>query len=87
MHILQTLIHQSFITPVKLLILLYANDTVLFGASVKDLQHSLSVFEEFCKELHLPVNVLKTKVLIFSNSKHKTYNFQFGGQDIDTVDE
>lgn len=69
----------------KLLILLYADDTVLFGA--KDLQHSLSVFEDFCKEWHLTVNVLKTKVLIFSNSKHKPYNFQFGGQNIDTVEE
>ena len=71
----------------KLLILLYTDDTVLFGASAKDLQHSLSVFEDFCKEWHLTVNVLKTKVLIFSNSKHKTYNFQFGGQNIDTVEE
>ena len=71
----------------KLLIFLYADDTVLFGASVKDLQHSLSIFEDFCKEWHLIVNVLKTKVLIFSNSKHKTYNFQFGGQNIDTVEE
>ena len=64
----------------KLLILLYADDTLLFGASAKDLQHSLSIFEDFCKERHLTVNVLKTKVLIFSNSKHKTYNFQFGGR-------
>ena len=64
----------------KLLILLYADDTVLFGASAKDLQG-------FCQESHLAVNVLKTKVLIFSKHKHKTYNFQFGGQNIDTVDE
>ena len=71
----------------KLLVLLYADDTVLFGASAKDLQHSLSVFKDVCKEWHLTVNVLKTKVLIFSNSKHKTYNFQFGGQNIDTVNE
>ena len=56
----------------KLLILLYADDIVLLGASAKDLQHSLSIFEDFCKEWHLTVNVLKTKVLIFSNSKHKT---------------
>ena len=70
----------------KLLILLYADDTVLFGASAKDLQHSLSVFEDFCKEWHLTVYVLKTKVLIFSNSKHNTHNFQFGGQNLETVD-
>ena len=59
----------------KLLILLYADDTLLFGASAKNLQHSLSVFEDFCKEWHLTVNVLETKFLIFSNSKHKTCNF------------
>ena len=33
----------------KLLILLYADDIVLLGASAKDLQHSLSVFEDLCK--------------------------------------
>ena len=71
----------------KLLILLYADDTVLFGASAKNLQHTLSVFEDFCKEWHLTVYVLKTKVLIFSNSKHNTHNFQFGGQNLETVDE
>ena len=56
-----------------LLIFLYADYTILFGASAKNLQHSLSVFENYCKEWHLIVNVLKTKVLIFSNSKHKKF--------------
>ena len=70
----------------KLLILLYADDTILFGASAKDLQHSLSVYEDFFKEWFVNVNVLKTKVLIFSNNKHNAYNFQFSGQ-LDTVDK
>lgn len=71
----------------KVLILLYADDTVLFGSSAEDLQHSLSVFEEYCKHWHLTVNVQKTKVLIFSNCKRKIYDFQFDGQSLDMVDE
>ena len=70
-----------------MLILLYADDTILFGASAKDIQHSLSVYEDFFKEWFVNVNVLKTKVLIFSNNKHNAYNFQFSGQNVDTVDE
>ena len=61
--------------------------TVLFGTSDKDLQHVLSVFEDYCKKWHLTVNVQKTRELTFGSSKRKTYNFQFGGQKLEPVDE
>ena len=38
---------------VKLLILLYADDIALFGTSDKDLQHTLFVFEDYCKPMEL----------------------------------
>lgn len=71
----------------KLLILLYADDTVLFGTSAEDLQHSLSVFQDYCKEWHLTVNIQKTKVLIFTNKRRNTYTFKFDGQILEIVDE
>ena len=50
----------------KLYILLYADDTVLFSNSKDDLQQTLDVFERYCDDWKLTVNVAKSKVLIFT---------------------
>ena len=49
----------------KIFRLLYADDTVLFGKIKDGLQHSLNIFENYCEEWKLTVNISKTKVLIF----------------------
>ena len=62
----------------KIFILLYADDTVLFGKTKDDLQQSLNIFENYCEEWKLTVNISKTKVLIFSGGRYsKNYNFYF----------
>ena len=71
----------------KILILLYADDTVLFSTSETDLQHSLDMFELYCKEWNLTVNVSKTKVLIFSYSRKKTHVFTFGRHALETTND
>ena len=64
----------------KLFILLYADDIVLFGNSASELQNSIDILEEYCQKWKLTVNTTKTKVLIFRkggrlpNGLRFTYN-------------
>jgi hypothetical protein len=53
----------------KLFLLLYADDTVLFADNKLDLQNNLDAFSEYCKLWRLTVNISKTKVVIFGGSK------------------
>ena len=53
----------------KLYLLLYADDTVIFSESKEDLQLALNGMSDYCSLWKLKVNVLKTKVIIFSRGK------------------
>ena len=56
-------------TFLKLLITLYADDTVLFASSKDNLQKCLDGLNEYCNKWKLKVNADKTKIIIFSNGK------------------
>ena len=72
----------------KLLILLYADDTVLFSDNETDLQHSLVVFEDYCQRWKLNVNTSKTKIVIFGRGKlRKSLSFKFQNNEIEIVTE
>ena len=53
----------------KLLVLMYADDTVLFSDNSYDLQKSLKKFQEYCTLWKLNVNISKTKIVIFGRGK------------------
>ena len=53
----------------KLFLLLYADDTVIFAESAEDLQAAFNIFEEYCSERKLSINVSKTKIVVFSKEK------------------
>ena len=72
----------------KILVILFADDTVIFGTTEADLQYSLDLFQNYCEHKKLTVNVSKTKIVIFSNSKmHKDVQFKFQSKPIEIVDE
>ena len=54
----------------KLLRLLNADETVIFAESAEDLQAALNIFEEYCSEWKLSINVSKTKIIVFSKRKY-----------------
>ena len=58
-----------------MLILLYADDTVIFSDNESGLQHALNVFEKYCSQWKLKVNVSKTEVVVFWLWKKKR-NFE-----------
>ena len=73
---------------IKLFILLFADDTVLFADNKDDLQNMLNIFEQYCDNWKLTVNVSKTKILIFSSGRYaQNLHFYFKGSEIDIVTE
>ena len=70
----------------KLFILLYADDTVIFEKSETDLQKTLNVFESYCDEWKLTVNISKTKIMIFSRGRQsKRFHFFFNSTELEIV--
>lgn len=70
----------------KLLVLLYADDTVIFSESAEDLQKSLNTFNEFCKIWHLQVNVNKTKIVVFGARNLNNFQFKINDNIIEIKD-
>lgn len=62
---------------IKILLLLYADDIVLFGDSPGELQKSLSVLEVYCRRWCLNVNINKTKIIVFRKGGRLPQNLQF----------
>ena len=52
----------------KIFLLLYADDTVIFGESADELQKTLNVFKDYCDQWKLTVNISKTKILIITDN-------------------
>ncbi|MCG8093283.1 MAG: reverse transcriptase family protein, partial [Candidatus Thiodiazotropha endolucinida] len=76
------------LTYIKLLILLFADDTVLFSNDKNDLQSMLNLFERYCDNWKLTVNLAKTKVLIFTSGRYaQNLHFFFKGEEIEIVKE
>ena len=69
----------------KLLILLYADDTVILSDNAKDFQTSLNAFHNYCLEWKLNVNTRKTKIVVFGARNFNNYQFHFGDQYIDII--
>ena len=67
----------------KLLILLYADDTVILSDTAENLQSSLNAFHNYCTEWQLNVNINKTKIIVFGARNLNGYNFYLGDQPID----
>ena len=71
---------------IQLLVLLYADDTVLLSNSKTGLQKSLDCLFDYCKNWKLTVNINKTKILIFNSRKSYRPLFHYGGSIIEIVD-
>ena len=67
----------------KLLVLLYADDTVILSDNEHDFQISLNAFHSYCDEWNLKVILNKTKVVIFVARNINRYSFCLGDQPIE----
>ena len=48
---------------------MYADDIVLLGDTVLELQRKIRVLEKFCEKWGMEVNLTKTKVIVFRNGE------------------
>ena len=72
---------------VKLMLLFYADDTVIVAESAESLQYALDVFNDYCNEWKLNVNPSKTKCMIFSKRKPRHYPlFYYDGAPLEVVE-
>lgn len=78
----------SIMLYIKILILLFKDDTLLFGSSKEDLQLAIDKFEIYCDKWRLTVNTSKTKIMIFSKGRPpKNVEFYFKNEEIEIVNE
>ena len=79
---------ENIYSYIKVLFFLFADDTVLFSNSKDELQHMLNLFEQYCDDWTLTVNISKTKILIFTSYRY-AQNFQifFKGSEIEIITE
>ncbi|MEW8548382.1 MAG: reverse transcriptase family protein, partial [Candidatus Thiodiazotropha sp.] len=70
----------------KLLILLYADDTVIFSNDINDFQKCLDAFFDYCNMWKLTINYDKTKVIVFNSRKTCNMEFKIGENIIEIID-
>ena len=70
----------------KLLILMYADDTVILADSPDKLRAAINGVEKYCEKWKLKVNVSKTKIIIFSSRKHLDRVYLYNKKQIEIVD-
>ena len=70
----------------KLFLLLYADDTIIFSETPDGLQKGLTKIKEYCDKWKLKLNVGKCKIVIFSRGKVRSFpNFTIGEDVIEVV--
>jgi hypothetical protein len=72
----------------NIVVLMYADDTILISDTQNGLQHQLNCLNNYCKLWKLDVNESKTKVMVFSKRKCtlKT-KFLYSGKVLEIVDQ
>ena len=74
------------LNEVKLFLIMFADDHVLFATSPLSLQAMLYDIENYCNTWKLKINTNKTKVIIFEKSNiHTTFDFYFYNEKLEVV--
>jgi hypothetical protein len=91
---LSTFFRQNNLTGIQInnvidiLMLLYADDLIIFCDSVPDTNNKLKCLETYCNKWELKVNVTKSKILVFHRGKiKKNKKFYFKGNEMEVVNK
>ena len=73
---------------ITLIILLFADDMVIFGKSPDELQKNINLLYDYCSKWGLEVNVEKTKTMVFRKRGKLKENelWTYNGRKIESVD-
>ena len=66
-----SLFYEQLDIYIKIFLILYADDTLLFSESLDGMQSLLDELSNYCKIWKLEVNTSKTKCVIFSKRKYR----------------
>ena len=70
---------------IKLFLLLYADDQVIFAKSPETLHAMLLDIEYYCNAWGLKINTAKTKTMIFEKGRHTSYDFYLNNTNLEVV--
>ncbi|XP_053405613.1 uncharacterized protein LOC128558990 [Mercenaria mercenaria] len=76
----------DLVTWLKIIVLLYADDTVLVSDNADDLQKCLNDFNDYCKTWNLVVNKDKTKIIVFGARNNANFSFKIDNSTLEVVD-
>ena len=77
--------NDNLTTILQILVLLYADDTILMSDNPEQLQHCLNIFQNYCKQWKLNVNTDKTKIVIFGSKAKPKLKFTLDGRELEIV--
>ena len=71
----------------KIMVLMYADDTIILSDSAAGLQKALDALHTYCATWQLQVNCSKTKVVVFGKRKFDPtkFTFKFNGSELELV--
>jgi len=77
------------IEDITFILMLFADDMVIFGKTAQDLQNSLDQLKTYCDKWGLAVNTKKTKVMVFRKRGGIRQNekWTFGEENLETVND
>ena len=79
---------QTAMMFLKLLLILYADDTISMSDDVNKFQYLLNCFTNYCLTWKLQINASKTKIMIFgSNARSNNVSFTLAGKATENVTE
>ena len=73
------------VNDIKIFLLLYADDQVIFGKSQEAVQSMLSDIENYCNIWGLKINTSKTKCMIFEKGRNTNYDFYLNNIKLEVV--
>ena len=73
------------IEDIKIFLLLYADDQVVFSKSPESLQAMLFDIEINCRTWGLKINISKRKTMIFERGRHTSYDFYLNNAKLEVV--
>ena len=70
----------------KIIVILYADDTVLFAENENELQDLLNDFQNYCTIWKLDINTETNKIVIFGDRTRRHNNILIDNKPIESVD-
>ena len=71
----------------KILVLLYADDTVILAESSDDLQIGLDMYSSYCRQWKLKINYDTTKIMVFARGRTANFIFTINGIQLEVISD